>query len=82
MTSMSSRSAVSMPTLMPALAITTSGTPCAAMQAWPAATMASMTATSAPYTCQRPAGQPCAVAQAVSSAWRRATSATRQPAAT
>jgi hypothetical protein len=40
-TSMSSRSAVSMPTLMPALAITTSGRPCAAMQAWPAATMLS-----------------------------------------
>ena len=31
------RTAVSMPTLMPALAITTSGRPWAAMQAWPAA---------------------------------------------
>ena len=29
---------LSMPILMPALAITTSGRPCAAMQAWPAAT--------------------------------------------
>ena len=35
-TSRSSKSAVSMPTLMPALAITTSGRPCAAMQARPA----------------------------------------------
>ena len=47
-TSRSSRTAVSMPTLMPALAITTSGTPCCAMQAAPAATMLSVSATSAP----------------------------------
>ena len=47
MTSRSSRSAVSMPTLMPALAITTSGTPCCAMQTCAAASMLSMSATSA-----------------------------------
>ena len=46
-TSRSASSAVSMPTLMPALAITTSGRPCAAMQAWPAATMLSTSRTSA-----------------------------------
>ena len=81
MTSRSARSAVSMPMLMPALAITTSGTPCATRQARPAATMLSMTATSAPYTRQYPAGQPCAAAQVVNSVSRRATSASRQPAA-
>lgn len=47
-TSMSSRSPVSMPTLMPALAITTSGRPCCSMHALPAATMLSVWATSAP----------------------------------
>ena len=47
-TSRSAGSAVSMPTLMPALAMTTSGTPWAAMQALPAATIAAMSRTSAP----------------------------------
>ncbi|MNU05593.1 hypothetical protein D3C72_2504530 [compost metagenome] len=47
-TSRSERSAVSMPMLMPALAITTSGTPWRAMQSVPAATMLSVSATSAP----------------------------------
>ena len=46
-TSRSSNSAVSMPTLMPALAITTSGRPCAAMQARPASTIAATSRTSA-----------------------------------
>jgi hypothetical protein len=50
MTSRSSRRALSMPMLMPALAMTTSGRPWACRQAWPAATMASMSATSAAYT--------------------------------
>ena len=36
-----------MPTLMPAQAITTFGTPCEAMQAWPAAVIAAMSRTSA-----------------------------------
>ncbi len=47
MTSISARTAVSMPTLMPALAITTSGSPWRAMQSWPAAMMLSGTDTSA-----------------------------------
>jgi hypothetical protein len=46
-TSMSSRTAVSMPTLMPALAITTSGTPWAGDAGRPASTMLSVWATSA-----------------------------------
>ena len=46
-TSMSSRRAVSMPTLMPALAITTSGRPCSAMHWRPAPTMLSVRCTSA-----------------------------------
>jgi hypothetical protein len=37
-----------MPTLMPALAMTTSGSPWRAMQSVPAATMLSTSATSAP----------------------------------
>ncbi len=81
MTSMSARSAVSMPTLMPALATTTSGTPWRARQAWPAATTLSMSATSASYTCQRSAGQSRARAQSRSSTGRRATRASRQPSA-
>ena len=44
---MSSRSAVSTPTLMPALAITTSGTPWRCRQSCPAAAMLSGCATSA-----------------------------------
>ena len=47
MVSRSARSAVSTPTLMPALAITTSGTPWCRTQASPAATMLSMLETSA-----------------------------------
>ena len=47
MTSRSWRSPLSMPTLMPALAITTSGRPWRSMQATPAATMLSVSATSA-----------------------------------
>ena len=47
-TSRSARSAVSMPTLIPALAITTSGSPWRARQASAAATMLSTCATSAP----------------------------------
>ena len=46
-TSRSSRSAVSMPTLMPALAMTTSGRPCAAKQRWAAAMNSSVRRTSA-----------------------------------
>ncbi|MNW00590.1 hypothetical protein D3C71_1961040 [compost metagenome] len=47
MTSISSRTAVSMPTLIPALAMTTSGKPWRAKHSVPAATMLSITATSA-----------------------------------
>lgn len=64
MTSRSSRSAVSMPTLMPAFAITTSGSPSSAMQALPAAMMLSACATSAPYTRKSSGPSPLAAAQA------------------
>ena len=61
-----------MPMLTPALAITTSGTPCCAMHTCAAATMPSMSATSAGYTCQRPKARPFSSAQALISAPRLA----------
>jgi hypothetical protein len=69
-----------MPTLMPALAITRSGSPCREMQSAPAAAMLAGTATSAPYATQRSSPKPWAAAQAATSSVRRATSASRQPA--
>ena len=79
-TSRSSRTALSMPMLMPALAITTSGTPRVARQSCAALTMLSVSATSAASTLQRVASSPRSCAQARMGSTRRATRARRQPA--
>ena len=79
-TSRSAASAVSMPMLMPALAITTSGTPCAAITARPMAAIAARSRTSAAWTETVAGAMPCAAAHSRSASPRRATSASRQPA--